>query len=76
MTQDINKPNGQTSFLETLSMMSIEIGSRDLNMTQVNYVDDVIIWAEEFEQIHEGRIWDGEWEDSIREFIDEKLSDL
>ena len=28
----------------------------------------------EFESIHEGRVWDGDWLDSVIEFVKEKIS--
>lgn len=33
-------------------------------------------WAEEFQLIHKGRIWDGEWLDTLEEFISEKINKL
>jgi hypothetical protein len=70
----MNYPNGLRSYLETLVMMSAELGDRDLPMHLINYIDHAIEWAEEFEQIHNGRMWDGDWFDAILDFIDEKIS--
>jgi hypothetical protein len=67
-------PNGLRSYLETLVMMSAELGDRDLPMHLINYIDPAIEWAEEFERIHNGRMWDGDWFDAILDFIDEKIS--
>ncbi len=55
-------------------MISVELGDRDLPMHLINYIDHAIEWAEEFEQIHNGRMWDGDWFDAILDFIDEKIS--
>jgi hypothetical protein len=74
MPQDKKYPNGLREYLETLVMMSVELESRDLPMHLINYIDHAIEWAEEFEQIHNGRIWDGDWLDEVQDFIDEKLS--
>lgn len=30
-------------------------------------------WTEEFEKTHEGRLWDGDWEDTVRSFVNNKL---
>lgn len=70
----MNYPNGLRSYLETLVMMSAELGDRDLPMHLINYIDHAIEWAEEFEHIHNGRMWDGDWFDAILDFIDEKIS--
>jgi hypothetical protein len=76
MSQDNKYPNGLQDYLETLVMISAELADRDLSMLQVNYIDLAIDWAEEFEQIHNGRLWDGDWFDAIQEFMDEKFSKL
>jgi hypothetical protein len=73
MTEEIKYPNGLRNYLETLVMMSAELGDRDLPMHLINYIDPAIEWAEEFEQIHNGRVWDGDWFDAILDFIDEKM---
>lgn len=33
-------------------------------------------WADEFEKLHEGREWDGEFYDEIDEFFKKKVSEL
>jgi hypothetical protein len=73
MTEEIKYPNGLRNYLETLVMMSAELGDRDLPMHLINYIDPAIEWAEEFEQIHNGRVWDGDWFDAILDFIDKKM---
>jgi hypothetical protein len=73
MTEEIKYPNGLRNYLETLVMMSTELGDRDLPMHLINYIDPAIEWAEEFEQIHNGRVWDGDWFDAILDFIDKKM---
>ena len=73
MTEEIKYPNGLRNYLETLVMMSTELGDRDLPMHLINYIDPAIEWAEEFEQIQNGRVWDGDWFDAILDFIDKKM---
>jgi len=73
MTEEIKYPNGLRDYLETLVMISAELGDRDLSALPINYIDLAIEWAEEFEQIHNGRVWDGDWFDAILDFIDKKM---
>jgi hypothetical protein len=73
MFEESKYPNGWLNYLETLVMMSVELEIRDLPMHLINYIDYAIEWSEEFEQIHKDRVWDDDWLDAIKDFVDEKI---
>jgi hypothetical protein len=70
----MNYPNGLRSYLETLVAVASEIDRQGYNISSALHPEFAIEWAEEFEHIHNGRIWDGEWLEEIEDFVRQKLA--
>ena len=73
------------SFAETLAFISAEIYGTPAKLAvfytqypteETGFIEQLnvfIAWAKEFEQLNEGREWDGEWYEAMETFIDSKL---
>lgn len=76
--------DGLHSYSETLAFIVAEIYSdkkllplfekQNEDMGLIERLNICIAYAKEFEQIHEGREWDGEYYDEIEYFINSKIS--
>ena len=72
----VNFPNGFINWVETYSEIIRYLTSNNkYNKVHFGY-HKFKDWAFEFEQLHKGRFWDGDWLDEVHVFTEKKLETL
>lgn len=72
-------PNGFTSWQETHYEVCSHVGYKTVEYRQMfdnnsaDLRDACKEWTDEFELLHQGREWDGEWMDEVSDFVESKL---